>query len=230
MLHVKTKDTRRLRILSLGLMVVLATAAFLGCLSEAFATFNAQSTDRIIGVGRIQSTSTSEQAVAPDDDFATAKLSGIATSSLANAGGRDEASASTNQLVKPLDRTLDTAEQTAATAQSIKRFGEPDAAGWFTAKASAYGPSSADSWTALGTELTLSSADIAIDINCSDLLGRVIDVQYGGVIMRTRIVDVGNLAVSGRLFDLQPGLCLAFGAPTPEFGWGVRTVQWRFVN
>jgi hypothetical protein len=63
-----------------------------------------------------------------------------------------------------------------------------------------------------------------------DLLGRYIYIEYGGVTLLVQIVDTGFGGGPNRLFDLQPGVCTAFGAETPEFGWGVRTIHWRFAS
>jgi hypothetical protein len=201
-----------------AILAAVLCLGLIGLYPQAFAAFSTESAEKIIGVGRIQSTPTTAPPASPTSRFAAPKLSSA-----------DE-QANVNKLAQPLERTLEDAEKTAAIANDIKRFGEPDAAGWFTTKASAYGPSSAGQWTALGTELTLTSTDIGIDIDYADLLGRTIEIRYNGTVVRTRIVDVGNITDPERLFDLQPGLCTAFGAPTPEFGWGVRTIQWRFVD
>lgn len=205
------------------LRIILAAATLVACVlfsyTQAFADFTADSAGETIGVGRIQS---STPAVSGDTEpaarFATPQLASEPT---------DEAA---SVLAQPVERGLATedAEEIISNLNDIQRFGEPDAAGWYTTQASAYGPSSAGRWTATGTELTLESADVAIRIDCLDLMGRTIEIMYGGQIIRAKIVDNGTLA-PGRLLDFQPGLCTAFGAETPEFGWGVRTVKWRLV-
>jgi hypothetical protein len=87
-------------------------------------------------------------------------------------------------------------------------------------------------WTATGTELTLTSTDCAIDMTYLDLMGRWVYLEYNGIVVKSHIVDCGALylAGDGRLFDLQPGLCTAFGAETPEFSWGVRPIRWKFAD
>jgi hypothetical protein len=210
--------TRVQRILRFTLVLGLTVALFVGVFPQAFAAFSSDSAQRIIGVGRIQSSTVAQPVSEPETRFAVETLA-----------AKPEVIES-NPLAIPLDRTLTDAEKTVAVASDVKRFGEPNAAGWFSTKASAYGPSSAGQWCALGDELTLTSANVGINIGYADLLGRYIYISYGGVTLKVRIVDTGSGGGPDRLFDLQPGVCTAFGAPTPEFGWGVRTIQWRFAD
>jgi hypothetical protein len=202
------------------LAVVVIVTGVLCFYPQAYANFSSESAGQIIGVGRIQSTtvpsSSPEQAVASRFE-APEQLAAEPTEVV-------------SRLAQPLDRSALDTEGAVARINFIQRFGEPDENGWFTTKASAYGPSSAGTHTALGTELTLTSMDVGIHINHIDLIGRYVDLMYGGVVLRCRIVDTGEMAPDGRLFDLQPGVCTAFGAETPEFGWGVRTIKWRLVD
>lgn len=219
----KAEGTRlSLRIISMALAVVTLSACVFFSHTQAFASFSSESTEQVIGVGRIQSATV---VTVSDAEVATATARFEAPAQLGT-----EPTEVVSQLAQPLDRTVVNAESAAATINDINRFGEPDENGWFTTKASAYGPSSAGQFTALGTELTLTSMDVGIHIDHIDLMGRWVEIMYGGVIVRTQIVDNGTMAPDGRLFDLQPGLCTAFGAETPEFGWGVRTVKWRFAD
>lgn len=218
------KDTirsTRLPVRTLGIFVTVAlvSACVFFSFPQAFADFSSESTGQVIGVGRIQSST-----------VATPATTEAVTHFAAPAQLSTEPTEVVSQLAQPLDRGVVNAESVAENISYIKRFGEQDENGWFTTKASAYGPSSAGQFTALGTELTLTSMDVGIHINHIDLMGRYVEIMYGGVIVRTQIVDNGTMAPDGRLFDLQPGLCTAFGAETPEFGWGVRTVKWRFAD
>ena len=209
-----------LRILST--VVAIATIAVCVPLSleRAYADFGSESTEQIIGVGRIQSSPmSSSSSITAATHFKAPDL--LVT----------EPTQAVNQLAQPLSRGVENVEEAIADIGLIQRFGEPDEDGWFTTKASAYGPSSAGTHTALGTELTLTSMDIGVHINHVDvLMGKYVDLMYGGVVLRCRVVDTGEMASDGRLFDLQPGVCTAFGAETPEFGWGVRTLKWRFAD
>ena len=203
--------------------VVMAILVFVACMVVpvplVYASFNPESSEQVIGVGRIQSSPTASSL-----SESTAATHFEAPEQLVA-----ESTQLVTQLAQPLDRQLDDVEGVFEQINMIQRFGEPDEAGWFTTLASAYGPSSAGKHTATGTELTLTSMDVAIQVNHLDLVGRYIEIMYGGVILRCKIVDTGGLA-PGRLLDLQPGVCTAFGAETPEFGWGVRTVKWRFAD
>lgn len=207
------------RLISIAIALVLAASGVLVAVPVAHASFGSESTDQIIGVGRIQS------STAPT----TSSDLGAETHFVAPPQLASEPTEIANQLAQPLDRTLEDAEGAIENINLMQRFGEPDEAGWFTTQASAYGPSSAGTHTALGTELTLTSMDIAVQVDNMDMLGKYVDIMYGGVILRCKITDTGQLA-PGRLFDFQPGVCTAFGAETPEFGWGVRTVKWRFAS
>lgn len=216
--------TVTLRIISIVLAVIVLAAYTLTSYPHAYANFNSESVEQVIGVGRIQSVVTAT-TTSSDDLTATVRFETPAQLST-------EPTEEVNQLAQPLDRSIATeqVEEAIENVSLTQRFGEPDADGWFTTKTSAYGPSSAGQFTALGTELTLTSMDIGVHINHIDLLGQYVELKYNGVILRCKIVDTGEMASDGRLFDLQPGVCTAFGAETPEFGWGIRTVQWRFAN
>jgi len=200
-------------------MIAALAVCMLFTVPFAYASFSSESAEQIIGVGRIQSSAT----------LSTAQLTG-ATHFAAPEQLVTEPEQAVTQLAQPLYRGIENTESAIETIGLIQRFGEPDADGWWSVKASAYGPSSAGTHTALGTELTMTSMDIGIQIGYRDLLGRHIYVMYGDVILKVRIVDVGELAPDGRLFDLQPGICTAFGAETPEFGWGVRWIKWKFAD
>jgi len=206
---------------ALGKTIVIAVISVCMLFSAplAFASFGSESTDQVIGVGRIQSSST----------LATTQLTG-ATHFQAPETLVDEPTQAVTQLAQPLDRGIENAESAIETIGLIQRFGEPDENGWWTVKASAYGPSSAGTHTALGTELTMTSMDIGVRVDHMDLVGRYIYIMYGDVVLRVRIVDTGTLAPDGRLFDLQPGICTAFGMADPEFDWGVRYIKWKFAD
>lgn len=208
------------RIISLLVVVALATTSVVFSSSQAHADFGADSTEQIIGVGRIQSTT----APATTDLAATTHFA--APQQLG-----EDAPQAVSQLATSVDRTIENAEAAIEDIGLMQRFGEKDENGWYTTKTSAYGPSSAGTHTALGTELTLTSMDIGCHINHVDvLMGRYVELNYNGIILRCRVVDTGEMASDGRLFDLQPGVCTAFGAETPEFGWGIRVVKWRFAD
>ena len=208
------------RLLSIILVIAVFAACVLFPLPVAFANFNSESTDQVIGVGRIQSTSS------PYTDQLTGATHFVAPQPLVI-----EPTETVNQLAQPLDRGIENPESAIEAIGMIQMFGEPDENGWFTVLTSAYGPSSAGDTSALGTPVTLTSMDIGCHINHWDLFrGRYVDLMYNGLILRCRVVDTGEMASDGRLFDLQPGVCTYFGAETPEFGWNLRFVKWRFAD
>lgn len=216
-----TAESTRLsaRIISGIVVVALVATSVVFTSPQAHANFGSESTEQIIGVGRIQSST-----AAPADTTAAAHFETPVLFS-------EEATELTSQLAQPVDRSMDNAAAAVESINLIQRFGEQDAEGWYTTKTSAYGPSSAGTHTALGTELTLTSMDIGCHIAHMDILiGRYVELNYNGIILRCRVVDTGTMANDGRLFDLQPGVCTYFGAETPEFGWGIRTVKWRFAD
>ncbi|MCL2529641.1 MAG: hypothetical protein FWE41_04845 [Coriobacteriia bacterium] len=207
------------RVMGKTIMTAALAACMLFSVPLAYASFSSESAEQILGVGRIQSSAT----------LSTSQLSG-ATHFAAPEHLVVEPTLAVTQLAQPLDRGIENPERAIEAISLIQRFGEPDADGWWSVKTSAYGPSSAGTHTALGTELTMTSMDIGVHINHIDLLGRHVYLMYGDVILKCRIVDTGELAPDGRLWDLQPGVCTAFGAETPEFGWGIRWVKWKFAD
>ncbi len=210
------------RIIRIVLAVSVLAACVLFSYPQAYANFGSESTEQVIGVGRIQSS----PIVAASSDTTAAATHFEAPAQLAS-----EPTQAVSQLAQPLTRDVQNVESAIADINMIQRFGEPDENGWFTTKTTAYGPSSAGQFTALGTELTLTSMDIGVHINHMDvLLGHYVELMYDGKILRCRVVDTGTMASDGRLFDLQPGVCTYFGAETPEFGWNIRTVKWRFAD
>ena len=225
MLRKKHERAKCPRVILTAVVAVAIFASFLLCAYPlAFAAFNPGSSEQIIGVGRIQS---STPAATIEQDAPTARFE---VPEILAVGMAQEKVA---QLAQPLERDMKDAEQAAAKIADVKRFGRPDEEGWFHCKATAYGPGSTeDVWTATGTELTLTSTDVAIDLKYLDLMGRYIYIEYKGVVVKSKIVDCGNISAGSadRLLDLQPGLCTAFGAETPEFGWGVRSVRWKFAD
>lgn len=217
--------SEKTRILPRVMSCTVAFAVFVSCVlflyPQAFASFSSESVEQVIGVGRIQSSTA----------LATSQLSG-ATHFEAPEQLTVEPTQAMSQLAQPLERSVENVESAIADINLIQRFGEPDAAGWYTTISSAYGPSSAGQFTALGTELTLTSMDIGVHhLHADVLLGRYVELMYNGKILRCKVVDTGMGGISdSRLFDLQPGVCTYFGAETPEFGWDLRTIQWRFAD
>ena len=104
---------------------------------------------------------------------------------------------------------------------------EPDGL-WMIGKASAY-DRGAGQWTASGEELTDDSVTVAVPASQrDDLLGRSVEIRYGGMTITARVTDTGGFAKYGRVLDFAPGVWKAFGASSCE-DWGVRWVQYRFL-
>ena len=103
---------------------------------------------------------------------------------------------------------------------------EPDGL-WMIGKASAY-DRRAGQWTASGEELTDDSVTVAVPASQRDLLGRSVQIRYGGMTITARVTDTGGFAKYGRALDFAPGVWKAFGASSSE-DWGVRSVQYRFL-
>ena len=106
----------------------------------------------------------------------------------------------------------------------------PDGQGWASALASAYSLETNDDWdqTATGIPLDNTSYTVAVPIGEEHLFRSTVELFYGGVSLKAKVTDSGNLATYGRFFDLSPAVWRAFGARS-EDAWGVRDVYYRFV-
>ena len=91
--------------------------------------------------------------------------------------------------------------------------------------ASAY---SVDSNTGSGDELTDDSMSVAVPLSQRYLLGRSVQIRYGGKTITAVVNDVGGFAAYGRVLDLAGGCWKAFGCSSAS-DWGVRAVQYRFL-
>lgn len=113
----------------------------------------------------------------------------------------------------------------ATDGSEVKSDGE-----WMIGMASAY--SMADNTggnaTASGDELTDDSMSVAVPLSQRYLLGRTVQIRYGGKTITAVVNDVGGFAAYGRVLDLAGGCWKAFGCSSP-FEWGVRAVQYRFL-
>jgi len=181
----------------------------LGVIPQALAEFEPS----VLGVGRIQSISPADSPVSTQERFVPEATMTPGTSGI-------------NQLTTPLEREIPVANY----GRDVYGVVANSPIGvWQTGYASAYGPSNAGRWTASGTELTDDSLGVAVDISWGYQLGRTVQVSYGTVTITTTIVDTGMMFAHGRVLDLQPGVWKAFGF-SDEYDWGVRLVDWRFVD
>ena len=101
---------------------------------------------------------------------------------------------------------------------------------WMIGYASAY--SLADNTggdaTASGEILTDDSMTVAVPLSQRYLLGRTVQIRYGGKTVTATVNDVGGFAKYGRVLDLAGGVWKSFGYNSPT-AWGVRAVQYRFL-
>lgn|GEM_PF-2248083 len=100
---------------------------------------------------------------------------------------------------------------------------------WSSGLASAYGEGFYGDKTARGHVLTKSSMGVAVPVSKSYLLGKTIEISYGGKTIRAVANDTGGFGSLGRDLDLQPGIWKSFGF-SDEDQWGVRMVKWRVVK
>lgn len=98
---------------------------------------------------------------------------------------------------------------------------------WMSGLASAYSTAGGN-MTASGEVLTDDSMTVAVPASQSYLLGRSVQIQYGGVTITARVTDTGGFASYGRVLDLAGGCWKAFGFSSTD-AWGVRAVRYRFV-
>ena len=153
-----------------------------------------------------------EQAAAESAQAAT----GDASSSDSN--GSSNSSASTPAASTP-------SNPNATDGSEVKSDGE-----WMIGMASAYSvaDNTGGNATASGDELTDDSMTVAVPLSQRYLLGRTVQIRYGGKTITAVVNDVGGFAAYGRVLDLAGGCWKAFGCSSP-YEWGVRAVQYRFL-
>lgn len=113
----------------------------------------------------------------------------------------------------------------ATDGSEVKSDGE-----WMIGMASAYSIDSntGGNATASGDELTDDSMSVAVPLSQRYLLGRSVQIRYGGKTITAVVNDVGGFAAYGRVLDLAGGCWKAFGCSSAS-DWGVRAVQYRFL-
>ena len=101
---------------------------------------------------------------------------------------------------------------------------------WMIGYASAYSvaDNTGGNATASGGILTDDSMTVAVPLSQRYLLGRTVQIRYGGRTITATVNDVGGFAQHGRVLDLAGGCWKAFGCSSP-YEWGVRAVQYRFL-
>lgn len=132
---------------------------------------------------------------------------------------------------KAASTAIDAASLTSSSASTFVT--DPSGDGWTDGVASAYGGSSdpgTGSTTADGSTVSDWSMGVAIPLAWGrrDLLGRQVEISYGGKSVIATINDLGGMGGGSRSLDLQPGVFKALGASTCD-AWGIRTVQYRIL-
>lgn len=110
-------------------------------------------------------------------------------------------------------------------SQDVETDGE-----WMCGLASAYDVdnNTGGSATASGSILTSDSVTVAVPVSQRYLLGRTVEIRYGGKTITATVTDTGGFASYGRVLDLAGGCWKAFGFSSCH-DWGVRAVQYRFL-
>lgn len=109
--------------------------------------------------------------------------------------------------------------------QDVETDGE-----WMCGLASAYDVdnNTGGTATASGAILTSDSVTVAVPASQCYLLGRTVEIRYGGKTITATVTDTGGFASYGRVLDLAGGCWKAFGFSSC-YDWGVRAVQYRFL-
>lgn len=110
-------------------------------------------------------------------------------------------------------------------SQDVETDGE-----WMCGLASGYDVdnNTGGSATASGSILTSDSVTVAVPASQRYLLGRTVEIRYGGKTITATVTDTGGFASYGRVLDLAGGCWKAFGFSSC-YDWGVRAVQYRFL-
>lgn len=109
--------------------------------------------------------------------------------------------------------------------QDVETDGE-----WMCGLASAYDVDNNTGGTATASDAILTSDSVTVAVPASQyyLLGRTVEIRYGGKTITATVTDTGGFASYGRVLDLAGGCWKAFGFSSC-YDWGVRAVQYRFL-
>lgn len=119
----------------------------------------------------------------------------------------------------------DSAKSDSSANQDVETDGE-----WMCGLASAYDVDNNTGGTATASGAILSSDSVTVAVPASQyyLLGRTVEIRYGGKTITATVTDTGGFASYGRVLDLAGGCWKAFGFSSC-YDWGVRAVQYRFL-
>lgn len=198
--------------------VALTTTALLLASATAFGDF-APTETKVLGVGRIQSTSSSVPAAA------TERL--VMVSPDLNPA---PAAASVSELAAPIDRDVTGINAPPTSIASTPAAAESPKSEWQSGLASGYGGPDIGRHVAYGEEvLGENDMGVAVPVAWWRLLGHHMEIEYNGIVVTAYINDTGPFASLGRSLDLQPGVWKAFGFES-EWDWGVREVRFRVID
>ena len=163
----------------------------------------------------------------------------IAAQAAAEAAAKAQAEAQTQAQSQAASGSSQAASSPAASAPAASTPSNPSATDgsevksdgeWMIGMASAYSVDSntGGNATASGDELTDDSMSVAVPLSQRYLLGRSVQIRYGGKTITAVVNDVGGFAAYGRVLDLAGGCWKAFGCSSAS-DWGVRAVQYRFL-
>lgn len=182
-----------------------------------------ESTDAASGSESSQTTdssSTVQQDSAQDSSADTGTGSSAGTASGSTSGSDSASSASSGSSSSGTSKS-DTSTKT----DDVKTDGE-----WMSGLASAYDLEDNTGWdaTASGIPLTHDSMTVAVPVSQYYLLGRTVEIRYGGKTVTATVTDTGGFASYGRVLDLAGGVWQAFGYSSAN-DWGVRAISYRFL-
>ena len=169
-----------------------------------------------------------EEAALGETDTAAVAVSPVATTDTASTATAAASAASSTQSAASATSAAAPAAASSGSAAPTAAVDDQTQGEWLTGQASAYGLS-AGRQTASGATVTDNSVGVAVPVSQRYLVGKTIEIRYGGKTITTVINDTGGFEALGRVLDLQPGIWKYFGFSSEE-AWGVRTVQYRIMD
>ena len=141
------------------------------------------------------------------------------------ATGSGSTSSSASSTSSNSTSTSGSSSSSSSSSSDVESDGE-----WMNGLASAYDieDNTGGTATASGIPLTHDSMTVAVPVSQSYLLGRTVEIRYGGKTVTATVTDTGGFASYGRVLDLAGGVWQAFGFSSGD-DWGVRAVSYRFL-
>lgn len=171
------------------------------------------------------------QAAAQKAAEEAAAAQAAAASQVADDAAQQQAQAAVQQQSQPAAPQQAASKPAATTSNPNANDGSEVATDgtWMIGMASGYDvdPKS-DNVTKSKEILTPNSVTVAVPQSQEYLIGRSVQIRFGGKIVTARVTDTGDFAKYGRSLDLAGGVWKAFGFSSAG-DWGVRAVQYRFL-